>query len=97
MVDYIFYETKYPYKFVEKVSVAREHFCGIIGVNENRAKRNERFVVAAMYWYNFAVKPVRIVKITQGAQNKWNTKPLLKMIHVPDGDRLRDCILTEKD
>ena len=67
MVDYIFYEGKYPFRFISKTSVARDHMCGIIGVNENRAKQTERFVVAIMYWYNFHAKPVKIVKITQNA------------------------------
>ena len=53
MIDYMFYQNSYPFRFVEKISIAREHFNGVMLANETRVGKNRaEFVLACMYWYN---------------------------------------------
>ena len=99
MIDYMFYQNSYPFRFVEKISIAREHFNGVMLANETRVGKNRaEFVLACMYWYNNHQKPCRLVKIIQD-KGKWNTQPLTKMIELEEApnDRIRDCFLIDSD
>ena len=67
MIDCIFHQSEYPYKFIQKIQVAKDKFWGAMLVNSNQEEqeRTNDFVLFTMSVLNDDQTPCKLVKIAR--------------------------------
>ena len=91
-----------PYKLVQRISVAGEHYSGVImmeDIQTEKSENNANDLLAAMITVNGDTDPVKVIKFkrNEDTSKTWNNQVQVKSVKMPHQEVIKNCFLVNKE